>query len=643
MKRMSWLLALIMVLTALPLGSSRVGADAPDFDIPGGHFFTQTNGQGGAGSAGFGITDDIGIGFWSQFQALGGVNKLGYPSSQRFMYRDFFSQATQKYILQWQQGAVYFVNIFDELSSMGKDDYLLTVRSIPKPASFVETGQSFNQITASRLALLDANPAIKAAYMADPDPVRAHGLPTSQVVDVGPAYVIRNQRDVIQQWKIDEPWAKAGDVTFVNGGDIAKETGLVPLDAATPQPVPGTTPAPSTPIAPQPAPAPSPVASQFPYNPLGVTWEPNCGLVQIKVHIQQANGFGINDLRVMVAAAAGGWSTVSVPTGQESRDIGWTNVVLRTDPVNEPWSVWVIDGAGNRVSPVVNVTTDTNDCVPTGIGHQVAAVTFVNAPAPAPATQPAQPGQPAAPAVPQAFPYISGFVSWEPNCGLTAVKIKVIDQSGNPVNGLLFHIESGDGTWSATSQKTGSESYSDGMTDFVLRQEPVAEPWKVWAIAPGGFRLSDTVWVPTDTGPCLPGEEGHQVASLQFQQVGAVVTPTPTYPYTLAGVTWTASCTLTQLNFRIRDKAGNPVDGLKVRVKTDGDTWVADSLPTGTTGQGPGMTNLWINSEPLAVHLTVFIEDKDSNPMSNPAGVDTTSGDCSGSGQQVGLVDFVRN
>ncbi len=641
MKRMSWLLALVMVLATLPLGSGRVGADEPDFDIQGGHFYTQANGQGGAGGAGFGITDDSGMAFWTQFQALGGVDKLGYASSQRFMHAGFFSQATQKYILQWQQGAVYFLNIFDELSAMGKDDYLLTVRSIPKPAVFNETGQSFNQITASRLALLDANPALKAAYMADPDPVRAHGLPTSQVVDVGPAYVIRNQRDVIQQWKTDMPWARAGDVTFVNGGDIAKETGLVPQDAATPGPVPGSTPAPSTPIAPQPAPAPSPVASQFPYNPLGVTWEPNCGLVQIKVHIQQPDGFGINDVRVMVAAAGGGWSTVSVPTGQEGRDFGWTNVVLRTDPVNEPWTVWVIDGAGNRVSPVVNVNSDTNDCVPTGAGHQVATVTFVSGPVRA--TQPAQPGQPAPPVVSPAFPYVSGFVSWLPNCGLTAIKIRVIDQSGNGLNGVLFHIESGDGTWSATSQKTGSESYNDGATDFTLRQEPVAETWKVWAVAADGFRLSGTVFVPTDTGPCLPGEEGHQVASLEFQQVGAIVLPAPQYLYSQAGVTWTASCILTQLNFRIRDKAGNPIDGLRVRVKTDGDSWVAESLPTGSTGQGPGMSNVWIDGEPLGVHVTVFIEDKDGNPMSNPAGVDTTAADCSGSGHQVGLVDFVKN
>ncbi len=633
MKRVCGLLALIMVLAALPLSSGPLSAQAPDFDIPGGHFYTQANGQGGAGGTGFSITDDGGVPFWTQFQELGGVDRLGFVSSRRFDYNGFPSQATQKYILQWQPGGLFFLNIFDELSAMGKDSYLETVRSIPKPTVFNEAGQSFDQIIAARLALLDANPAIKAVYMADPDPVRAHGLPTTGIVDIGPALVVRNQRDAIQQWTVNTPFANAGDVTIVNGGDIAKEAGLVPQGAATPEAAPGTTPAPAPTT-----PTPVPTGPQYQYNPQGgISWLPNCGLVQIRVRIQQPDGTGINNVRVMIAAAAGGWSTTSVATGQEGRDIGWTNVVLRTDPVDESWNVWVINDAGNQASPVVNVVTDTNDCTPTGTGHQVATVTFVNAPA---VSQPAQPAQPA---VSAPFPFVSGFSSWEPNCGLTAVKIKVLDQAGDALNGVIFHIESGDGTWSATSRETGSEGYDDGMTDFILRQEPVAETWKVWTVDPKGFRLSDTVFVPTDTGPCLPGEEGHQVASLQFQKVGQIVTPTPVYPYSQAGISWAANCALTQLNFRIRDRAGNLIDGLRVHVETDGNTWSADSLPTGSTGQGAGVTNIWLSDSPFAVRLNVFVRDNDGNPMSNVFALDTTDQDCSGAGHQVATIDFVRS
>ena len=44
--------------------------------------------------------------------------------------------------------------------------------------------------------------------------------------DLGPLYAIRTQRAVLQQWKEDTPWAKAGQVVIANGGDVAREAGL---------------------------------------------------------------------------------------------------------------------------------------------------------------------------------------------------------------------------------------------------------------------------------------------------------------------------------------------------------------------------------------------------------------------------------
>jgi hypothetical protein len=61
-----------------------------------------------------------------------------------------------------------------------------------------------------------------------------NGLPTSGITDMGDSFTIRCQRIVIQQWKKDMPWAKAGDVTVANGGDIAKSAGLVPVAAQLP-------------------------------------------------------------------------------------------------------------------------------------------------------------------------------------------------------------------------------------------------------------------------------------------------------------------------------------------------------------------------------------------------------------------------
>ncbi|MBI2935006.1 MAG: N-acetylmuramoyl-L-alanine amidase, partial [Chloroflexi bacterium] len=82
-----------------------------------------------------------------------------------------------------------------------------------------------------RLALLDANPAIKSRYLGTPDALNVYGLPVSRVVDNGNHFVVRFQRTVMQQWKVDVPWARAGQVTIANGGDIAKEAGLLPPEA----------------------------------------------------------------------------------------------------------------------------------------------------------------------------------------------------------------------------------------------------------------------------------------------------------------------------------------------------------------------------------------------------------------------------
>jgi N-acetylmuramoyl-L-alanine amidase len=92
----------------------------------------------------------------------------------------------------------------------------------------------WDEIVKGRLALLDANPAIKARYLAAPDPITLYGLPASYVQDMGNHYAIRLQRAVIQQWKVDVPWARAGEVTVANGGDIMKESGLLPIDALGP-------------------------------------------------------------------------------------------------------------------------------------------------------------------------------------------------------------------------------------------------------------------------------------------------------------------------------------------------------------------------------------------------------------------------
>ncbi|HEY3083293.1 MAG TPA: N-acetylmuramoyl-L-alanine amidase [Chloroflexota bacterium] len=229
-----WLLALVCLVPTWP---ARPAEAAPlDWVVSAGHFYSQTAAEG----FGFVVSDADGIPFQTELQRRGGPTALGYPISHRFEWKGTTVQAFQKVVLQWlpSENRVAFVNVFDDLSKAGRDDWLKTVRSTPGQA-WLDDEQKlpWDAVVKGRLAFLDANPAIKARYMSVRDPMTMFGLPASRVEDMGNHYAVRLQRAVIQLWKVDVPWARAGQTTVANGGDIAKEAGLFPgnpLNPATP-------------------------------------------------------------------------------------------------------------------------------------------------------------------------------------------------------------------------------------------------------------------------------------------------------------------------------------------------------------------------------------------------------------------------
>jgi hypothetical protein len=200
----------------------------PDFPVANGHFFTQTNGFIGNSSVGFAVTNADGIPFWDTWQQYG-LDEIGYPLTDRYVWAGYITQIFQKAVFQWRPdlGAVGFINVYDVLHNYNDDDFLFAERLTPHQLdpSF-DDGKPWEEIVQSRLELLNANPAIKARYDAVADPLQLYGLPTSQVEDMGNAYVLRAQRAVFQQWKTDVPWAKAGDVTIANGGEIGRQLGI---------------------------------------------------------------------------------------------------------------------------------------------------------------------------------------------------------------------------------------------------------------------------------------------------------------------------------------------------------------------------------------------------------------------------------
>ena len=209
--------------------SSTCGAD---FAIPNGKFFTQT----GGGQAGFSVQDDAEARFWTAFKGFGGIQALGYPVSHRFYLRGFLVQVFQKAVLQWDPASsrANVANTLDDLQHAGFDPWLEAFRQVPQHQVLAADHEAgFDVVIRNHLELLDANPAIRAAFLATPEWLTRLGLPIAYK-DFGAVRVLRAQRAVLQQWVDDVPWARAGEVIFANSGDLAREAGLFPTSAVAP-------------------------------------------------------------------------------------------------------------------------------------------------------------------------------------------------------------------------------------------------------------------------------------------------------------------------------------------------------------------------------------------------------------------------
>src|SRR5262245_51479371 len=104
-----------LVLLGASFGVSSVrpqvaAAQSPaDWDLPRGHFYTQTGGDTARPDDGFLAADRLGFGFptgrnfvrfWSEFRRYGGAGVAGYPASRPFVWDGFDVQVFQKGVFQ---------------------------------------------------------------------------------------------------------------------------------------------------------------------------------------------------------------------------------------------------------------------------------------------------------------------------------------------------------------------------------------------------------------------------------------------------------------------------------------------------------------------------------------------------------------
>src|SRR5439155_10531681 len=137
-----------------------------------------------------------------------------------------------------------------------------------------DAGKTPDQIQAARLALLAPDPAMASRYGTGPAAILYNGLPTSQITNAGAFTIIRAQRVAIQHWTSAGPGGIApGSVSMVNGGDVAKQLGLVPGDAQITETTTGQAAATPTPVF-----TATPTPQPFQYLSKGVNEGlPNCG------------------------------------------------------------------------------------------------------------------------------------------------------------------------------------------------------------------------------------------------------------------------------------------------------------------------------------------------------------------------------
>ncbi len=218
-----------MLVLAGPGGVPVVLAQDLDRPVPGGRFYQQANGAGGAGTSGFSVVDggvddrNQPIPFYSAYQTFGGPAVLGYPISFRFRFAPadgFVYQAFQNGLLQWDPVTreVRLANLMDMLSAAGFDPQM-EAWGYPRRQDD-GSGGNFALAQAERLGWLETPgyADLAAAFRVRGEAIL--GLPGARPQTFGWIRALRTQRSVLSS-------QDGGAVRFAPAGDDAKRLGFL--------------------------------------------------------------------------------------------------------------------------------------------------------------------------------------------------------------------------------------------------------------------------------------------------------------------------------------------------------------------------------------------------------------------------------
>jgi hypothetical protein len=290
---------LAVLLVVLAMAAPVQAFECDGIPLNDGCLFTATGGDTPLrDDDGYAVTNAGGVPMWD-FVRDKDLQALGYPISGRWVEGPFTLQAFQKVILQWDS-TNRRMNWYNTLDTLANRYPHVELPNVPPHQALPEDRgvSDFAVIVRNHLALLDANPKIKAEFLAEPNWLNLYGLPISyqeNEVNGNPQglQLLRAQRIVFEIWNVPAPGTSVGAVGRQNVPDkVKKLSNVIIPDAAKPPVTASQAGAPAV-AAPTAAPRPAPTAAPSPEPPRSTAALPVSAIPAPRTLSRGLTGFGI--------------------------------------------------------------------------------------------------------------------------------------------------------------------------------------------------------------------------------------------------------------------------------------------------------------------------------------------------------------
>ena len=216
--------AAALIIGILPLIQSAAVAEAAaaEYQTSDGYAFGRSTDSDGR-LLGYTTTDGDGIGFWAEYQRLGGRAVIGAAISDRFACGETVCQAFERAVLRWESVAEQAVPVpvLDQVHAVGQDRLVQQKLHIPPPDRSPPDPQS----------VYDSDPGLRAM-------VDGFGETSQLLIGLPQAVADTPLGRVVRGTSGAAVVGPSGSAYLVGAGGIAVAAGLVPDSALQMEPLP---------------------------------------------------------------------------------------------------------------------------------------------------------------------------------------------------------------------------------------------------------------------------------------------------------------------------------------------------------------------------------------------------------------------